>query len=70
MSLENFFHDFDLPKDAVEEARKILDAEHVTYNQLLTIITDSDLEEVGIAEESRKAILNHAKVGHSSDTVH
>ena len=61
-SFGSFFGALDLPKDVADQAQIALKSEHVTFQQLLTMITDEDLEEIGIGEEARKAILNRAQV--------
>jgi hypothetical protein len=57
-SMESFLDSLALPSEILADVKAKLDDESVTLNQLRTVITDEDLEELGFSESVRSAIRN------------
>ncbi len=54
--MEVFLSSLDLPREILADTKAKLDDESVTLDQLLTVITDEELGEIGISERARAAI--------------
>ncbi len=54
--MDNFLSALSLASDDLTDAKAKLIFESVSLDQLLTVVTDEDLEEIGISESARLAI--------------
>ena len=54
--MNEFLDSLSLPSNIVKDTKDKLESESVTFEQLMTVITDEDLEEIGVAQQVRLAI--------------